>query len=688
MFKSLGLRLTAASEFRVCPGPDLQPPFPTVMSDRVPSRWNADGSRLPPSSSRDAAEPVPRAAPLLLPRSKRLPADAPKLEGGCAPPSLRPRFTSSPLVALDSARVSSGSSGFGGPCASGDFPPTLPPTNSVMRPGTMWEAFTNAKNAQIQLWLSIAAGAAAHSDVITSLLQSPNANMLLARLVQPYAPSTLAAYFGKWKQWAEFCEIQSFSAFEPTVVVAADFLALHCRGKLGSAIGWIKALRFMAKNLELPTLRACLQSEVVRSFGKSVNVVERRETAPLPLSFVLWLERQVVEVAGSTLHRLQCGMLLVLVFASLRWSDGQWSPPSHIHCSGSALLGMAARTKTTSRSMPWAAWAPGFLARPQTGPGWGQAWLCLLQEAVQRTAINRPEFVPDFFVAEFGSDPAAPVFQAPLARDSGILLIRRLLTDCYKTFPCEDRPDLSLIGVHSPKVTLLSMSKQLLLDENLRREQGHHRPAPGLAMSRLYGRDDVSGPLALQQKLVHAVASGFRPLRPSMRGARPPLPDVRITVPALEPMPATASPAIPKLLERGPLELERDSSSDSCSEGETIPAVESQSALPASAWKVIDASSGGDEVQSLGEPEEFEFLYNPLTKIVHLAKACTADHPACQFRPVVPSSTEVPLRPGCSIRGNLAIGALVRSAVIPKGARLCLKHGCGRDPALASLLEA
>ena len=140
------------------------------MSDSVPSRWNADGSRLPPSSSRTAAAPEPHAAPLLLPRSKRLPDDAPKLEGGCAPPTLRPRFTSFPLVALDSARFSSGSSGFGVPFTRGDFPPVLPPPTSVLRPGTMWEAFTNAKNAQIQLWLSIAAGAAAHSDVITSLL--------------------------------------------------------------------------------------------------------------------------------------------------------------------------------------------------------------------------------------------------------------------------------------------------------------------------------------------------------------------------------------------------------------------------------------------------------------------------------------------------------------------------------------
>ena len=91
----------------------------------------------------------------------------------------------------------------------------------------------------------------------------------------------------------------------------------------------------------------------------------------------------------------------------------------------------------------------------------------------------------------------------------------------------------------------------------------------------------------------------------------------------------------------------------------------------------------------LGEPDEFEFLFNPVTMIVHLARPCQPDHPACQFRPTVEDdSGAVALRPGCSIRGNLAIGALQRMSSIPQGARLCLKHGCGKDPAVASLLAA
>ncbi|CAE6928966.1 atpB, partial [Symbiodinium sp. CCMP2456] len=120
----------------------------------------------------------------------------------------------------------------------------------------------------------------------------------------------------------------------------------------------------------------------------------------------------------------------------------------------------------------------------------GQIWLCLVLEAVERTAVQRPGFKPDYLVAHLGTDDRAPVFMAPLSRGAGVLLIRELLQRCYAAVDPSERPDLSFIGVHSAKVTLLSIAKHLLLDESLRREQGHHRPMPGQAMSRLYGRDD------------------------------------------------------------------------------------------------------------------------------------------------------------------------------------------------------
>ena len=645
------------------------------------SRWNADGSRRKPGVPEPTHDVRPLAAPPFIPKAKR-DFERSFEAGPLSPPSLRPRFrapvTSEPSV-IGLSR--------GSPEQCGNkllFPPLPPPSSSVQHCGTMMEAFTNAKHEQISKWLDLATQAARHSALVAGLLTSVNSSTLLARLVEANAPSTLAQYLSKWIQWSSFSSCTGGSSFEPSVASLADFLVVHSRGKLGSAISWVKALRFVANRLELKILQESLRSEIVRAFCKNVNAVERRETAPLPLSFLVWLERQVLNTSLSSGHRLRCGMVLVCIWASLRWSDAQWSPPSHLHCDRHALIGTSVRTKVTSRSMPWAAFAPGFLTRPWTNPGWGQAWLCLVQQAVQRTSAVNPGFTPDFLVAHLGEDDHAPTFAAPLSRDAGILLLRRLLADCYSDVSPAAGPDLSLIGVHSAKVTLLSISKQLLLDEGLRREQGHHRAAPGQSMSRLYGRDDIAGPLALQQKVVQAVAGGFRPLRPALRGAGPSLPDISVEVPPLDSNVSGTSAVIPRLADRAPLQLDHDTSSDS-DEGPEPPEVESRSAAPSAPWEIVNKDAPSTD---LGEAEEYEFLYNSITQIVHLAKICRPDHPACQFRSQASEGGEsLALRPGCSVRGALTLGSLQRTSSIPKGARLCLKRGCGKDPALASLLS-
>ena len=649
------------------------------------SRWNPDGSRRKPGVPEPAVALHPVAAPAFLPKAKR---DFERCleDGPLSPPSLRPRFRAPVAVTSTSATLMPGL-GRGLPqqlCNRPMFPPSPPQSSSIQYHGTMMEAFTNAKHEQISKWLELAMQAARHSTLVAGLLTSVNSSTLIARLVEANAPSTLAQYLSKWAQWSSFSTCTGGSCYEPSVASLADFLVVHSRGKLGSAISWVKALRFVANRLELKILQESLRSEIVRAFCKNVNAVERRETAPLPLSFLVWLERQVLTTSHSAGHRLRCGMVLVCIWASLRWSDAQWSPPSHLHCDRHALIGTSVRTKVTSRSMPWAAFAPGFLTRPWTSPGWGQAWLCLVQQAVQRTSTVNPGFAPDFLVAHLGDDDHSPTFTAPLSRDAGILLLRRLLADCYSDVSPFSRPDLSLIGVHSAKVTLLSISKQLLLDEGLRREQGHHRAASGQSMSRLYGRDDIAGPLALQQKVVQAVAGGFRPLRPALRGAGPSLPDISVDVPPLDSSVSGAPTVIPRLADRAPLQLDRDTSSDS-DEGADPPDVESRSAAPSAPWEIVNKDAPSTD---LGEAEEYEFLYNSITQIVHLAKVCRPDHPACQFRsPASAGGEPLALRPGCSVRGALTLGSLQRVSSIPKGARLCLKRGCGKDPAVASLLS-
>ncbi|CAE6963204.1 unnamed protein product [Symbiodinium sp. CCMP2592] len=444
--------------------------------------------------------------------------------------------------------------------------------------------------------------------MVAELLQSPNSSVLLVRLVQANAPLTLTNYFGRWKHWVEFCQVQSADEWAPKVAFLCDFLITHCKGLLGSAIAWLKAFRFISTRLEVESFKVALQSEAVRAFGKWVNVVQRRETAPS---------------------------------RSFGWKGKCWMRPSQLHIG----FGVASF---------WFACLPAFVGQMLSGLFW-DVWLCLVQEEVTRTSAARPGFQPDFLVADLGPDERAPVFLAPLSRAAGVVLIRRLLAMCYET--------------GGPT------------DTTARRR---------VAMTRLYGRDDVSGPLSLQCSIVQAVANGFRPLRPALRGGAPPLPDVTFSLPALEPVASDtrSSSVVPRLHDREPLVLDQDSSSDSEDDAPAAPEVESTSAAPAAAWELVSSGDVVSSPQDLGEPEEFEFLFNPMTSIVHLAKPCRADHPACQFRPAPDAVGDVPLRPGCSIRGNLAIGALVRTSEIPKGARLCLKHGCGKDPALASLLDS
>ena len=258
------------------------------------SRWNPDGSRRKPGVPEPVSTVRPFAAPALAPKAKRSSQqcfeDVPP-----SPPSLRPRFRA-PAASTSSSALQLNGLGLDEPeqlCIKPTFPPPPPQSNFVQYHGTMMEAFTNAKHEQVSKWLDLAMKAARHSTLVSGLMTSVNSSILIARLVEANAPSTLSQYLSKWTQWSSFSSCAGGSCYEPSVALLADFLIVHSKGKLGSAISWVKALRFVANRLELKILQESLRSEIVRAFCKNVNAVERRETAPLPLSFLVWLERQV-----------------------------------------------------------------------------------------------------------------------------------------------------------------------------------------------------------------------------------------------------------------------------------------------------------------------------------------------------------------------------------------------------------
>ncbi|CAE7360546.1 unnamed protein product [Symbiodinium sp. CCMP2456] len=307
--------------------------------------------------------------------------------------------------------------------------------------------------------------------------------------------------------------------------------------------------------------------------------------------------------------------------------------------------------------MPFGAVTGGFLHRGASG--WAHAWLHLVQLSLQATAMLHPNFTPDFLLAKMGDDPARPLFLAPLSRSEGVVLLRRLFYECYQHTPASSRPKPDLLGVHSLKVTLLSYGRQLLIREDLQRQQGHHR-ASIAGMSDLYGRDDVAGPLEFQRQVVGAVLEGFRPRRPRLRGGLPPTADIDIqlpTVPGTSDMPSIESNPLPQ--------PEQDTSSGSDAEAvapaSPIPLPPPTQELPEAVAEALsmtleplppDASSSSgvaeDWTEVHGPADEYFFLLNGVSRIAHKAQPCCSSHPAFQLKV---AHLQRSFRAGCSVRG-------------------------------------
>ena len=422
----------------------------------------------------------------------------------------------------------------------GDFPflevskPTSLPLSldaTVVRPTladstTMLALHQQLKSQHIQDWLQLLDRAGIHSELFSTTDGSLNAPLHRSKVIARFAPSTLAAYLRSWKQWSEFCACSGVCPFRPSVLTVADYLQVSStKSSLGVATAQSRALTWVARYAGLPMLQDALSSPIIKSYTVPSELVLRREAAPLPLSFVVFLETQILRDQGTAADRLIMGCLLVLVWSSLRWSDATWVSPSSLTIDADAIRGVANKTKTTTRGMPFAFLTCGFLSG-MTSVSWTTKWLNLVQAALQRTAEAFPGFVPDFLLPMCGPNPDHPLFVAPMPRSQGILILRRLLKSAS--------PDTSLvsIGAHSPKVTFLSWARQVGASEEARMAQGHHRATGARLNVSLYGRDDVHEALNLQKLIVHRISKGFRPVIPMLRGGAKPVSDTPVTLPA------------------------------------------------------------------------------------------------------------------------------------------------------------
>ena len=144
-------------------------------------------------------------------------------------------------------------------------------------------------------WLGFLSDLCNDSDLFAEASQSANPQVLMLRVVQRFAPSTLERYFAEWRLWLDHCAAAQASPARPLPGLLPDWLQSRA-SQQGLAMGPIRALTCFGKQAGLPHLLAAVHSPVVRSFLTPTNPSERRDGLPLPLSVVAWLERLVMNL--------------------------------------------------------------------------------------------------------------------------------------------------------------------------------------------------------------------------------------------------------------------------------------------------------------------------------------------------------------------------------------------------------
>ena len=172
----------------------------------------------------------------------------------------------------------------------------------------------------LQRWLDFVKGMGSRSELFVEASPSADLSFHVQRVAAKFAPSTLQRYFDSWLNWVSFCRLSGADPLSPPPGLLPDWLRSQS-SKNGLSTMQLKSLAWFCKTAGLPTLRHAVQSPVCQAFAVPSVAVERRESLPLSLSFVVWLESLILDPSCQAAEVLRLGYLLVCVWASLRWGD-------------------------------------------------------------------------------------------------------------------------------------------------------------------------------------------------------------------------------------------------------------------------------------------------------------------------------------------------------------------------------
>ena len=449
-----------------------------------------------------------------LPRSRPVPS---KRGAYAVYPSLQSTHPASGLVAkaTPSVRVSATSAISTGPP---HLRPPAQPMNgsgqllSILQastpkaPAVCTSAQVHAKNwaKALRLWKDLCITLMTASSCLPDIFSSMNCDTLLEKLLCKVSDTTALRYISSSVKVISAVQDLGLPLEAPSQVQLIDsWLAeqkecgkdtcLHSENAL-------KALRWLKQTAALHRWPDLYQALFATGAWKQVS--PRKESIPLPLAFVVWLETRILMDAFDVCTTVFAGSVLLCIWGSLRFSDVQHVIWSDSILDDTSFRAASYRTKT-SRFMPFGVHCGGFYQRPAA-----QSWVLRWLQAFESLASSHLKSAspPDFAFMRLDGDGLSP-----LSYCSTLAALRSLLS----SWGGISEEQVLLYTLHSMKATFLSFYRQCGCSQEVRHLQGHHKFQQSM---HLYGRDDVSPCIAEHAIFVDKVRSGWRPRTPLMRG--------------------------------------------------------------------------------------------------------------------------------------------------------------------------
>ncbi|CAE7541569.1 unnamed protein product, partial [Symbiodinium microadriaticum] len=238
---------------------------------RVPVSSATSSPTPPPLWSASPAPPVPRGT--LPAHLSPLVPRVPFLSASGLPPDVRVKPVSPSSV---------------------HFPPVAVPAPRAGAPCSTAGRVQSAMLVLSARWVAILRSLSSASALFLDCQASSDPETHMTRSIAKFAPSTLERYLEQWSSWSRHCELAGVNPAAPPPGFLPDWIASRASSQ-GLATAPLKSLAWMCKTAGLPALRDALSSPLCRAFAVASAPSEHRESLPLSLSFVVWLEQSVLD---------------------------------------------------------------------------------------------------------------------------------------------------------------------------------------------------------------------------------------------------------------------------------------------------------------------------------------------------------------------------------------------------------